>query len=140
MNTNSEHKIFDNEDRNRYYGLRIGDIVDLFGIGGKIVFKNAEVVGYVVGDNNRVEVEITTSKKTDWVAEWCTIVTKVEDRNHDNEIIEKLAKNLSQGIDETDDIEALHNFGTLGLLTTKEITTVFYNDIKKAILIDKVKS
>jgi len=73
------NKKFDNEDRNRYYGLRKGDIVDLKSPDGKVCQRNAEVIEYG-GDNNRVEVRLMSGNTTDWVAEWCNIVVRVEDR------------------------------------------------------------
>lgn len=72
---------FKNEKRNRYYGLRIGDIVDPKGLSGKTMYPNAEVVGFAYSDNNRVYIRKENGKITDWVAEWCDIITKVEDRN-----------------------------------------------------------
>ena len=72
-------KTFDNENRSRYYGLRIGDIVDLKGVDGKVCYPNAEVVEYG-SDNNRVEVRSMNGNTRDWVAEWCNIVVRVEDR------------------------------------------------------------
>ena len=75
-------KPFDNKDRSRYYGLRKGDIVNLKGLDGKVMFENAEVKDYG-GDNNRVYVEYETPGRfvlDEWVAEWCEMVTKVEDR------------------------------------------------------------
>lgn len=121
---------FDNKDRSRYYGLRIGDIINLKGVSGDVVYYGAEVIDYGA-DNNRVEVRLKDSSETDWVAEWCDIITKVEDRNKDIEIIEKLARELSMSIDKTGDIETLQNFGSLGLLTCKELMYFFYNYIKK---------
>ncbi len=125
---------FDNADRNRYYGLRIGDIVNVRGISGSIIYLNVEVYGYG-GDNNRVVIKLPSGNTMDWVAEWCEIVTKVEDKTKSLEknqkIIEKLARELSLGIDNTGNIEELHNFGALGLRTCRELVTIFYNDIKK---------
>ena len=72
-------KEFDNEDRNRYYGLRKGDIIDLIGADGKVCQPNAEVVEYG-GDNNRLEVRLMNGNTIDWVAEWCDIVVRIEDR------------------------------------------------------------
>jgi hypothetical protein len=72
---------FNNKDRTRYYGLRIGDIVNLKGIDGTILHANAEITGYG-SDNNRVCVEYEEGENiiwTEWVAEWCEIVIKVED-------------------------------------------------------------
>jgi hypothetical protein len=73
-------KPFDNENRTRYYGLRKGDIVNLNGMNGAPGYQNAEVIDYGVMDNNRVFVRRENGEETDWVAEWCKIVTKVEDR------------------------------------------------------------
>jgi hypothetical protein len=72
-------KTFSNNDRSRYYGLRIGDIVDLKGVDGKVCQPNAEVIEYG-SDNNRVEVRLMSGSTCDWVAEWCDIVVRVEDR------------------------------------------------------------
>lgn len=141
------NKTFDNAERHRYYGLRVGDIVNLRNIDGTIVYKNVEVIAYG-SDNNRIEVRLAHGSTTEWVAEWCDIVTKVEDRNiniedinvktkdseKDDEIIEKVAKELTSGIDGTDNIETLYNFGSLGLRTAKELVTAFYNGIKKELI------
>ena len=121
---------FDNKDRSRYYGIRVGDIVNLRNIDGSVIYRNVEVIAYGFMDNNRVEVKLSHGSTTDWVAEWCDIITKVEDRNDDS-IIEKIAKELTQGIDGTDNIKTLHNFGSLGLRTAKELVSVFYDSIKK---------
>lgn len=69
-------KQFDNENRNRYYGLRVGDTVELLFY--HIEGTKAEVIGYGVMDNNRVTVKIENGSVEDWVAEWCKIITKVE--------------------------------------------------------------
>ena len=67
-----------NINRDRAYGLRIGDIVKARGLDRRII-ENLEVVGYC-GDNNKVYVRNEYGSVTDWVAEWCELVTKVEDR------------------------------------------------------------
>jgi hypothetical protein len=72
-------KEFDNIERHRYYGLRIGDIVFL-GFKSQSPRKLAEVTGYGVMDNNRVYVKTEDGVDTDYVAEWCEILVKVEDR------------------------------------------------------------
>jgi len=69
---------WDNTERRRYYGLRKGDIVKAFHLNGKDFFLS-EVVEYG-SDNNRVIIKLEDGKETDWVAEWCQIVTKVEDK------------------------------------------------------------
>ena len=69
---------FDNEERRRYYGLRKGDIVSPRYIHG-IVAPKAEVIDYGM-DNNRVRVKFENGEETEWVAEWCDIIEKVEDR------------------------------------------------------------
>lgn len=65
---------FDNSDRRRYYGLRVGDIIrcDAYGI------TKAEVVNYVFLDNNAVIVQEEGKEPRKVVAEWCDIITKVE--------------------------------------------------------------
>jgi hypothetical protein len=71
---------FENIDRKRYYGLRIGDLVSPKGVDGKEWHKGvAEVVNYG-SDNNRVEIKSKDGTITDWVAEWCEIMTRVEDK------------------------------------------------------------
>lgn len=73
-------KPFDNENRNRYYGLRVGDIVHPIYFNNAYDRGNAEVIAYTF-DNNRVRIKwLANGEETDWVAEHCEIVTKVEDR------------------------------------------------------------
>jgi hypothetical protein len=72
---------FDNKDRNRYYGLRVGDLVQIeAGLQSAPKILNAEVIDYGFMDNNRVVLKLERGEETDWVAEWCKIITKVEDR------------------------------------------------------------
>jgi len=74
-------KIFDNPERHRYYGLRKGDLVTIrTGMQNNPKIVNAEVIDYGVWDNNRVILKFEDGTETPWVAEWCTIVTKVEDK------------------------------------------------------------
>ena len=74
---------FTNADRHRYYGLRIGDLVKIkMGMQNNPIMKNAEVISYGFMDNNRVILKLESGEETNWVAEWCIIVTKVEDRSH----------------------------------------------------------
>lgn len=69
---------FTNENRNRYYGLRVGDIVKpLYSVG--MQFGQCKVIQLIPMDNNSVLLESIAGKKFEWVAEWCAIVTKVED-------------------------------------------------------------
>lgn len=75
-------KNFTNEKRNRYYGLRIGDIVSPKGLDGKESSKGkAEVIDFGFMDNNAVYIKFEDGTETKWVAEWCKIITKIEDRN-----------------------------------------------------------
>lgn len=74
-------KTFDNKERRRYYGLRIGDLIEVIGFHG-IPNKNAEVIQYGFGDNNRVYVEYEDGTQGREVAEYCKILTKVEDRKN----------------------------------------------------------
>jgi hypothetical protein len=69
-------KPFDNSARRRYYGLRVGDIV-------KSKAHNisyAVVIEYGLFDNNSVMVKEIDKEPRKVVAEWCEIITKVEDR------------------------------------------------------------
>lgn len=68
-----------NPERSRYYGLRIGDLVEPAGI--QKGSKSGEVVGFAFLDNNRVEVVWDgASKASPEVAEWLKITKKLEDR------------------------------------------------------------
>ncbi len=68
---------FDNAERNRYYGLRIGDTVTIKAYHNRGICK---VVEYGHLDNNRVTVEDSTGERFPVVAEWCHIEIKVEDQ------------------------------------------------------------
>ena len=70
---------FDNKDRKRYYGLRKGDTVEEKGFGKS---KKGEVIGYGFLDNNQVMIKMENGKITDAVAEYCEIITKVEDKQN----------------------------------------------------------
>jgi hypothetical protein len=69
---------FINENRTRYYGLRVGDIVDAKSLNGTI-WGRSKVLELVPMDNNSVVIENKNGNPIEWVAEWCTIITKVED-------------------------------------------------------------
>lgn len=72
--------MFENENRTRYYGLRKGDIVTARTLAKQVYYKGAEVVGYS-SDNNRVIINHPRLENpTWWVAEWCEITKKVEER------------------------------------------------------------
>lgn len=73
---------WDNIDRRRYYGLRKGDIVSPRCVNGTEWYKGqSEVIDYGYMDNNSVDIKAKDGTTTTWVAEWCDIITKVEDRN-----------------------------------------------------------
>jgi len=69
---------FDNESRSRYYGLRVGDTVELTPLPN--IVKRCDVVGYGICDNNSVYVQDQHGDIYQCVAEWCKIVEKVEDK------------------------------------------------------------
>lgn len=72
--------MFTNENRNRYYGKRVGDIVRC-SFNGHVTCEG-EVVELGPLDNNRVQVKDSTSNEiVSCVAEWCEILKKVEDKN-----------------------------------------------------------
>lgn len=73
---------FDNENRSRYYGKRIGDTVNAKGLNGRSILNPTEVVGYG-SDNNRILVKDEKGEPVDWVAEWCDVLVKVEDKCED---------------------------------------------------------
>jgi hypothetical protein len=67
---------FTNEKRNRYYGIRVGDIV-------KYYTHEGEVIELDPMNNNSVLIKTESKpvfKNIKAVAEWCEIITKVEDR------------------------------------------------------------
>lgn len=68
---------WDNEDRNRYYGLRVGDIVKSTWIKDE---PELEVIEYGHGDNNRIYLKSPSGKTYSPTAESCDIITKLEDR------------------------------------------------------------
>ncbi len=75
-----ETKQWDNEERRRYYGIRVGDIVRSNYFQQDQLY---EVWGYGFMDNNSVhliEVGKENARPFPHVAEWLTIVTKVEDK------------------------------------------------------------
>jgi len=76
---NTEKIPFDNADRSRYYGLRVGDIIDAKSPNGRI-WGRSEVVAYGAMDNNQVSIYDKHGAVIPWVAEWCDIVQKVEER------------------------------------------------------------
>lgn len=72
---------YPNIERRRYYGIRIGDIVvpKLFN-GNDSELGHCVVVGLASMDNNRIFIKSKNHKEPiDWVAEWCTIIKKVEE-------------------------------------------------------------
>jgi hypothetical protein len=75
---------WDNWERRRYYGHRVGDMVKLPKLGRDCPDEIGEVVGYDATDNNAIYV-MSTSKTSKGdnpskeVAEWCVTVLKVED-------------------------------------------------------------
>ena len=72
-------KPWDNENRTRYYGKRVGDIVE-YTCGWPVRKERATVVGYAVGDNNRIFLQQGKEKAWASTAERCTVVERVEDR------------------------------------------------------------
>jgi hypothetical protein len=68
---------FDNEQRRRYYGIRVGDVVNCEGKHFKQFDGDAKVTEYGGMDNNCVEVSVN-GKSVSCVAEWLNIKQKVE--------------------------------------------------------------
>lgn len=69
--------MFLNEDRNRYYGKRVGDKVRLI-VNGQVAVEG-EVVQLGPMDNNRIQVKDANGEIVPCVAEWCEIVRKVDE-------------------------------------------------------------
>jgi len=80
---------FDNANRNRYYGLRVGDIIEAKRISG-VIYRRSKVLELVFMDNNAVLIEGENGNPIQWVAEWCDIITKVEDINKDSDVNVKI--------------------------------------------------
>lgn len=79
---------FDNKERRRYYGLRVGDIVAPRALGGEYIYgTNCKIIELCGGDNNRVIIRTPDNKEIDWVAEWCDMVARIE---YKEQIIEKI--------------------------------------------------
>lgn len=70
----------DNEKRNCFYGVRVGDTVEYGTPGFPETYKTYEVVAYGFMDNNRVILQDKDGKRIKAVAEWCKIKVKVEDK------------------------------------------------------------
>lgn len=109
-------KQFTNENRNRYYGLRIGDIVSCREASLKQFVGQGTVIYYGFLDNNSVTVKVDeTQKEVKCVPEWLTLETKVEDRVFTKENIVQLPLSV---------LEATYGQRRLcNALTTTEIKT-----------------
>ena len=70
---------FLNENRTRYYGLRVGDIVQPKSFNG-ILQDIHKVVELCDMDNNAVIIEDGKGNQQKWVAEWCDVVVKIENQ------------------------------------------------------------
>lgn len=66
-------KEFTNENRNRYYGIRKGDIVKWRHVVGEVVLLHP-------GDNNRITVYSLAGRHVELTPEHCEIILKVEDK------------------------------------------------------------
>ena len=71
----------ENVSRTRYYGLRVGDLVSYDIPGTAKTGETYEVISYGFMDNNRVILRDDKGEEIEAVAEWCQIITKVEDRH-----------------------------------------------------------
>lgn len=70
---------FSNEKRNRYYGIRVGDLVRCkYTPNPDTVY---EVVALCFMDNNGVFIQEDGKEPVKAVAEYCEIVEKIEDRD-----------------------------------------------------------
>lgn len=67
---------FDNIDRSRYYGLRVGDLV----VEKAFDMRTEGVVTAYTVNNNVVKILTTNGNTVNVVAEWCLTQRKVEDR------------------------------------------------------------
>ncbi len=75
------NKDFDNINRTRYYGVRVGDIVEVENFShDKRPKVKGTVMAYGFMDNNKVWINTEGDITRGCVAEWCKIITKVEDR------------------------------------------------------------
>jgi hypothetical protein len=83
--------MFKNEDRERHYGLRVGDIVLTLLMGD--MRKIAEVTR-LTHDNNGVMVIFLDGVENKEVAEWCRIITKVEDRQLNDTLLDYIPNGI----------------------------------------------
>jgi hypothetical protein len=98
---------FTNENRTRYYGLRIGDIIDAKTPNGTN-WGRSEVLDWG-SNNNEVIIRNKIGQPIEWVAEWCDIVTKVEDQNKHTPEPWEVCKNLYQ-VNSTDRIHGMTEY------------------------------
>jgi hypothetical protein len=70
-------KQWDNENRTRYYGKRVGDTVE-YSVFGQVF--QCEVIAYTP-NNNRIRVRFEDGDEGDLIAELCKVVAKVEDKS-----------------------------------------------------------
>lgn len=76
-----EPKKWDNEERRRYYGVRVGDLVSYTFIGSVKKTITGEVTAYGFMDNNAVFVRWDHGgEPSKFCPEWLTITQRVEDR------------------------------------------------------------
>lgn len=77
MKTDGKKLQPDNESRDKHYGLRRGDIVEYHTVG--MIFGPAMVVRYDRVDNNKVYIGDSGGDIYPALAEYCKILSKVED-------------------------------------------------------------
>ena len=65
-----------NENRNRWYGLRVGDLVEERAFGQS---RRGLITDLHMMDQNGCTVDVD-GKPMKFVCEWCSIIEKVEDR------------------------------------------------------------
>lgn len=71
-----------NQSRSGRYGKRIGDVIKVTPC-GEVPYLS-EVVGYYPVDNNRLYIKGQDGTIIDWIADWCEVETKVEERTEFN--------------------------------------------------------
>lgn len=95
-----EHLADNNVSSSQRDGKRIGDVIKVAAFGQASYL--SEVVGYYPVDNNRLYIKGQDGTIIDWIAQWCEVETKVEERqdfnlhNLENEIISAFQSLISK--------------------------------------------
>ena len=133
-------KTFKNAKRNRYYGLRVGDIVSPKGLLGVESSLGKCIVIKYGSDNNRVEIKsIATGEEREWIAEFCEIITKVEDIKDTVEINASIIANYKEVVNSLISI-AIYNENNMSFKHKKQDVKVAVFNLATEMQIEIIKT